>query len=678
MKASKMNKIKEYKGEVKGKVVWQWKWMEYLAYAIVVLAPLYFNNNHWYPFGMSKVSIVIGGSLLMALFYAWGAMNTKKLVWKVTPVHIILFVFLSILTISSIFGVDPHNSFFGVFSFPTNLIFIYAVSLFGVLIGFLARNDKRFISNILLSSFLTSIVVAFFSYSGNSIFKFFGDYSSTIGNSSYTGAYLLFNVCFGIGLLFYYKNIWKKVFIGLASLFVLFSPIFFNINIFLGKVSIGDVLSNPMNVLGVANGATIGIFISFVTIFILFLIFSKRKFLKVSGFIFLTILISSLLCISFSFMNPSTRIHKAYVEAKSENRFIAWDIARVGARENPLLGLGYDNYSYIYHREFRQGDFGENVEFLSKPHNVVFEYLVNNGVLGLISYLSLFFFMTYALLFYKKEDGDDRSVVYRIIIVGILLGYFIQNLFIFDSVITYLMFFLVLGLSMGFSSKFWELNVNKDIKIAVSVMIIIISVVSLVLFSILPWRESVKWKDLSVNKNLKEFKVRRAGLQETSLFGGVGDSSSVASKLLSFYVSNQDKINDENKSLFIEEIDSSVSALEKDIEIQPNNYNSYITLSKILIFKMFILGRVDEDIWNYSNSLLMKARELSPEDPRAFLNLSQLYIYKKDYKEARALILESLKSAPLNKDSYSMADRLQKLNYDKEFGEYIESVRPIK
>lgn len=655
--------------------VWQWRVAEFLACVVVVLAPLYFNNNHWYPFGMPKISIVIGGSLLMGVFYLWGVFKNNKLSLKINPLHIGLIIFLSILTISSIFGVDPHNSFFGYFSFPTNLIFIYAVSLFGIIVSSLYKNNNNFLLKILSISFITSIIVAIFSYTGNSVFKNSVDFSSTIGNSSYAGAYLLFNIFFGIGFFFFYKKVWQKVLVFLATLFILLCPLFFKVSAILHIRNLSDITSNPMNFLGVANGALVGIFISFVVFILLLFIFSKKKILKISGFIILAMFMSGIIYAGFLLMNPSSGVHKAYEESKGENRFIAWNIAKVGFEKNPLLGLGYDNYMHIYHKEFKESEFGNNVESFSKPHNVAWEYLANTGILGFASYLALFALMFYVLISHVNNDENKKYRIFRISFVAILVGYFIQNLFIFDSVTTYLMFFLVFGLSSGLSSKYWEFNLNKEVRNTFAILFMIIFSISIILFSVLPWKESSEWKDLVTNKNLKESKNIREGLQGVSLFGGVIDSSYVANKMLNFYINNQDKVTPENKHLFVEEVDSSILALSKDMEKQPNNYNSHLNLSKLLIYKMYLAGSVDEDVWNRAYEELMKARELSPNDSKSYMGLSQLYVYKKDYTQAENYLKDAFLIAPYNKDVYNMAEKLLKINPNKEFEEFLKQTK---
>jgi len=655
--------------------IWQWKIVEYIAYLMIILVPLFFSKSQWYPFGMSKISIAIGGTCLMAIFYLWGTFLNKKFSFKLTPLHIVLGIFLVILTISSVLGVDPHKSFFGYFAFPTNLIFIYFMALFSFIVASLGIKSPNFLLNILLTSFLTSILVVLFSFTDASSIRIFRDHSSTIGNSSYAGAYLIFNVCFGVCLLFFYKNIWKKVFIAISTLFIITCPLFFNIGILFSKTGFKDVIHNPMLILGSANGATLGLFVSLFVIFSFFLIFSKRKIIKITGLIIFIIFSAGLFCGSLNFVNPDSNLHKVFVEVKGENRFIAWDIARKGFLERPLLGFGFDNFGYLYHREYRESEMGDNVEFLSKPHNIIWEYLSNNGILGLISFFVLLFFIFYSVFKFNDNEENEQFKILRITIIGILFGYFVQNLFIFDTVVTYFMFFLIIGMAMCLSLKYWNININNEnLKNIFSFIFIVILIIMFIIFSYLPWKEATKWGNLFFNRNLSETKMTREGLQKISFFGGIEDSTDMANKKLNLYIENAYKINESNKAVFLDEIDSITRNLEKDILKQPNSYNSYVVLSSLLSFKMFLLGHLDNNIWDQSYNSLIKAEKLSPNDPRAYVVFSQLFVYKKDYNQARLFLKKALGIAPLNENSLKFAHKLQELNFNKDFEEYIKNI----
>ena len=657
----------------KERILWQWKWMEYLACAIVFLTPLYFNMSHWFPFNSSKTLLASFGVLVMAIFFAWGLIRAKNFSIKITPLHLVLGIFISILTLSSILGVDPRNSFFGIFSFPTNLIYIYIVTLFALFIGFLIRNNKNFLPKILTVSFLSSVIVASFSYTGTSINKIFTDHSGTIGNSSYAGAYLLFNVCFGIALFFYYKKLWKKILLALGVVFIFLCPLFFSLDVLLGKVGLSQIIADPVLLIGVANGAAIGLLASLIAIICFYFIFSSKKIIKIIGFILLFIFLSGIFYVGHVFMDPNSKIHSAYVESKGENRFLAWDIARKSVIDRPLLGSGFNNYSYNFQKYLSPKIYDTGAEFFFQPHNIIWEYASNTGILGLTSFISLLFFTLLSLFKSRDEEGSQYKML-RISLIGILFGYFIQNLFVFDTPTTYLMLFLVIGVALGLSSKTWNFELidkSKMIRNIIAVVIILASLASIILFVILPWRESIKWRRASSTNNLQELTSLRQGLQEISLFGGVGDSAYQATKLFNFYTSNISKVDDSNRKYFVEEIDSLVSQVERDQLSQPPNYRATLIIGKLLSLRMFIVGKLDEDTWDKANSYLNKTLYINDQSPEVHLAKAQLYIFKRNYVQARASVITALTLVPTYKASYSIGKRIQNLSPNKDFDKYI-------
>lgn len=657
-------------------ILWPFKVMEYIAYFIVFSAPLYFNQNHLYPFGSPKTLLISFCVLMMVVFYAWGRIINKSFSIRITPLHIVLGIFLTTLTISSIFGVDPHNSFFGVFSFPTNLIFIYIVAIFACMVGFLFKNEKEFLPKIILVSFLSSILVSFFSYSDNSIFKIFGDHGSTLGNSSYAGAYLLFNACFGIGLFFYYKKYWQKILTAIGAVFIVLCPLFFNADVFFGKVGFSELIHNPTLILGAANGAAIGLGIFFLVMICFFLIFSLKKNYKILGVVLLFTLLTGVIYTSYQFTNPVSKIHNA-VESRLENRFIAWDIAQRSFLDHPLLGSGFGNYSYNYQKYFVSPNSSSAEYYFTRPHNIIWEYASDEGVLGLIAYFSLLVCIFITLLKSKEEETEEPDYkIFRIVLISILFGYFIQDLLVFDTEVVYLILFLVIGLSMGLSEKSWNFefsNKNKEIRDILMGLIIILSSVSIILFVVFPWRESVARGQFVEKNDYKKFVD--TGIQNISLFGGVEDSSFMANKFFNIYMEYPDRINSSNKEFALGDIDFMMGEIKKDMETQPDSVRANLAISGLLTLKMYFNDKIDESGWNEAYSRLEKALVLNNyQNPGIYITLAQLYSLKEDFKNVRYYVRQAIMVNPKYIDSYNFANILKSFSPDKDFEKYIDGM----
>ncbi len=91
-----MKKIKESLGES----VWQWKAMEYVLYGTVFLIPLYVGMAHWFPFSAPKALLIHITAGIMLELFGWGLLiqKSESILWRVTPVHVALGIFLFVVT----------------------------------------------------------------------------------------------------------------------------------------------------------------------------------------------------------------------------------------------------------------------------------------------------------------------------------------------------------------------------------------------------------------------------------------------------------------------------------------------------------------------------------------------------------------------------------------------------
>ena len=679
-------------------MLWQTKTMEILCYFIVFTVPLYFSVNHFYHFEIPKSLIFFGSVLTALLFFLWGKWKEKDIKIEITPLHIVLFIFLLILTISSFLGVDSLNSFFG-WRQSVNLIFIYGLSIFACLIGWLVRKDEDFLKNVLLFSFLSSLLTMIIFYTGlPSIFSL--EDGSTLGNSSYLGGYLLFNIFFGLSLFFSYKKYWQKILVALGILFIFFSPIFLNKEILLGKISLLEAIKSPMLFLGIANGAFLGVGVSVIVIALLFLINSNKKKLKIIGAILFAIFLLSAFYVGKELTTSGSNLNKIYVEQKGGNRFLAWEIAETNFYQHPLLGTGLNNYIYAFQKnytaDFYKGEYSP--ERLNQPHNAILGFLSDTGILGTVSYLVLFI-LVFMILYYKKgkENQVEKNIPKKysretkIILAGLLFGYFVQNLFVFDTITTYLMFFLIVGVAIGVSHYRWQFQINEKFLIIKKVFIVFLAIVvfvSLFIFVYQPWKESKEWGRIAFSSNniLKYFPPNN--LQKISILGGVQDSTFLASKLFDLFQNNLYKVKDEDKNIFLKEIEASVAQVEEDVKIQPNYADAYLIIGKFLNLHMMVKIKeggiikldgenYDKEIWQKAFSNLSKALELNPQNPQIYFALSQTYFIKKDMENARVFAKKGILIAPEYKGGFDFAKGLLKMEPNKEFETFLIKALPF-
>lgn len=166
-----------------------------------------------------------------------------------------------------------------------------------------------------------------------------------------------------------------------------------------------------------------------------------RKKILVAGFLGLLIVIGAGL-----FLLSSHTLGSRLLDILSFNletsRQATWSMAKTAFLQKPLLGWGYDSFGYFWQKNFH-GVLYEMSHYnvlTDKPHNKVLEILVSSGLAGLLSWLAIIF-IAGRYLFIKSLH--DKNI--KIIFLGFLVCYVVSNLFLFDAISTFILFFVVLG-----------------------------------------------------------------------------------------------------------------------------------------------------------------------------------------------------------------------------------------
>src|SRR3989338_8569867 len=122
-------------------------------------------------------------------------------------------------------------------------------------------------------------------------------------------------------------------------------------------------------------------------------------------------------------------------------RFTIWSIALEGVKERSLLGWGQSNFDYVFERYYEPSLYAQEPWF-DRVHNIVLDWLIAAGIVGLLSYLFLLATPLYYVVVRPFLHTDDRlfSVPERGILLGLMAGYFVHNLVVFDNLISYLLF----------------------------------------------------------------------------------------------------------------------------------------------------------------------------------------------------------------------------------------------
>ncbi|MBY0538603.1 O-antigen ligase family protein [Patescibacteria group bacterium] len=127
-------------------------------------------------------------------------------------------------------------------------------------------------------------------------------------------------------------------------------------------------------------------------------------------------------------------------------RSIIWGMSVEGIKEKPLLGWGQGNFNYVFNEQYDPRLFQQE-QWFDRVHNIVFDWLIAGGIIGLVSYFSIFAALFYYLVIKPIRHPDtSMTVIERGVLVGLIVGYVTHNLVVFDNIVSYIFFGTIIAL----------------------------------------------------------------------------------------------------------------------------------------------------------------------------------------------------------------------------------------
>jgi len=378
---------------------------------------------------------------------------------RISLLVIVTSIFVGILILSGLMGISFYSSFFGELHRAEGIILHIHLLVFFLIFISVFRKKEDYSSQSENSSpvpsvsrtipqgfnlFRIALIVSGISGLAGicqklGIFSFYGltspdRISGTFTNPDFFAPYLVLAIFLGIFVL----TIERRKIFKIVWILIL-------------------VLNFSTLILSGTRGAWVGMGAGIVSLFSFWLFYSnvKQKLRKAVLFGVLFFLIFVLLII----LNQSQlSLDQNYYFQRAmsipdinqiSSRFPAWNIAIEAWRERPILGWGPESFGFVYDKFFKASylqQVPENI-FFDRTHNKILGLMATTGILGTLSYLSIFFVLFYLIFKYNKfqRNKEQPGAFSSLILAALLIGYFVQNLFIFDTISTYIIFFLIIG-----------------------------------------------------------------------------------------------------------------------------------------------------------------------------------------------------------------------------------------
>jgi O-antigen ligase/tetratricopeptide (TPR) repeat protein len=396
--------------------------LKFGSYGAMIVVFLVFKNL-LFPFITSKQ--IAFNIIIEILFIFWIAFMFKYPDYRPKKHYtwIGMIAFFGIMVVSCFTGVDFNLSFWGDVErmLGTFHILHFLAYYFIIITVMRTWSDWKwfFVSSIAFASMVAI----------NSITA---DTYATIGNSAYVAGYMLFNMYFCMILFFREKNKALR-WLWLLPLLVMLPS--FDAQ----KIS----------------GAYVGLLASLGVVLFLYGVAHKNNKIKIitlTGFILMIAFLSTILVFNRdNYLTENSAFFNKLVKEIDINkntfqtRLVSWRAAIKDFPNHPLLGTGWGNYAVTFDKHFSPTfyDHARGETYFDRAHNNVFDILSTTGALGLITYLA--FLITAAVYLIRAFIKKHISVHDFVMVSALMTAYFVQNLAVFDSLVTYMSLMIALG-----------------------------------------------------------------------------------------------------------------------------------------------------------------------------------------------------------------------------------------
>lgn len=608
---------------------------------LALITPLILSNQFYFPFVGLKSLYFMG--FCQVVFFAWLflAFNYKHYRPRLNQILIALSLFLLVLLLSTVLGADVSRSFWSKFERMTGLLMW--LHLFGF---FLAVSSSLKSFSDWKKVFTFSAIVAFVVSAGSLLeqagvknLKFSGKGGLTLGNSSFLGTYLLFNIFLAFYLFWQSKNKFWKIFYVITIILALMALYFTDARAALVS-TIGGFFLMALLVLG---------------------FYIQNKKIQIVGRVLLAISFVAFLVSFVLLLIPGNIIHQKFVALATQARFVNWGIGWQGFLERPVLGWGPESYDLVFTKFFNPCLFtpecGGEVWF-DRAHNIIFDTLVTTGAVGFLVYLGLFICLFYILIDkYLRKKSIDFWTFGAFIVLPI--AYFIQNLTVFDMGTSLMMFMLVLSFVAFLANSEGEKDEEKKFVVKhgwLSGILIVVFCFTFFEFVIQPARA-----DHFVIKAIEaESSKTRIDFYKKTL-----DASPLGKyQIRDFFAEHSDGIaqskveeivkDEETRRIASAELDYTFSEMDKSIKESPFDFRSVLKAAQILnIYTVF----------DYSKAVLaeqysQEALKISPKNQQAYWALAQSQLYEGKMEDALVSAKKAIDLEPNWIQSYDIAVRI--------------------
>jgi len=581
----------------------------------VLLIPFFVANTMFFPYISGKnFAFRIIVEIIFALWIYLAFIDAKyrpKFSW----VSVSVGAFVLIMAIADIFAVNPMKAIWSNYERMDGFITLAHLIMYLFVFASVMKTEKMWLwffrSSVIASAVM--IIYVFQEWIKTGVDRV----SVTLGNPIYVAIYFLFNFFFALILL--YKDVIVKSENDAKPIKTIFSnwlTYAYSIAVFICAFGIWRTST---------RGVILGLLGGLVITSIIIAIFEKKNKLIKNSFVGILVIIALLIGGFFAIKNTQfvknnttlerlAEISWSNVAGQGQARQYVWPMAIKGFLEKPILGWGQDGFNNVFNKYYDVRMYNQE-QWFDRAHNTPLDVLVAGGSLGLLAYLSIFIFALFVII--KKKN--NFSVTEAGLIIGLLAAYFAQNLFVFDNLVSYIFFYVVLAYLYSRDTK--EDSKDKRV-IKDDVANYVVAPIVVVVFAAMLWYCNIK--PINANTDLINAMQSLNKSPETSLtyfkqvFAANTFGSTEAREQLIGMAPSIAAASSLDSKIKQEFVDLAFTQMQEQVKETPNDARY-----------QFFMGAFLDNMNQYQMALpyLQKAVELSPNKLTMMFELVKCYSY---------------------------------------------------
>lgn len=393
---------------------------------IVFLVP----SAYFFPFISGKgflFRILVG--VLTGLFAYLAIIEPKyrpKLSWITKSV----LAFAVVMLVADLLGANPYKSIWSNYERMEGFVLIFHLVLYYIVASSVIDTKKIwnwFINTTIIASAMMSVYGVFQLLGLATINQGGVRVDGTLGNAAYFAIYLVFHIFLSLYMFLDSTNPkWQRwSYIGVAVL----------------ETIILYFTATRGAILGLIGGLFItGVLIAWrerENVYIRKIAYSVLGSIALVIVLFVALRQTSVVQSSPVLSRFSTL---SFSEFKTQGRYFVWPMAVKGFMDRPILGWGQEGFNFVFNKYYDPRMYGQE-QWFDRTHNVVLDWLIAGGILGLVSYISIFI----SLFYYIWRKRSKLNLSEKSVLTGMIVAYVFHNLFVFDNLISYILFFTVLA-----------------------------------------------------------------------------------------------------------------------------------------------------------------------------------------------------------------------------------------